>query len=249
MSILKKFTFTLIFCQFIFAAGCSKPLTATTTPGWLSPTTVEISQKNSLSGPEKVIDLPDPSFDGSRSVEAALVIRRSVREFLDDLLTLEEIGQLLWAAQGITGPTGKRTAPSAGALYPLEIYVATSEGVFHYDPIRHCLLVLMDEDARPSLYEAAVRQESVLSAPAVFIISAVFERTTQKYGEERGPGYVYMEAGHVAQNLLLQAVALNLGGVPIGAFYEERIKGFLELPDDHEPIYLVPIGRPLDQSD
>jgi SagB-type dehydrogenase family enzyme len=191
-----------------------------------------------------VTPLPQPSLTGHLSLEEALVQRRSVRTFKDAPLTSAELGQLLWAAQGITSERGFRTAPSAGALYPLELYVATAEGVFHYFPQPHHLEVVRVQDARLPLYQAALRQESVRQAPAVFIVTAVYERTAAKYGAVRSPRYVHLEAGHAAQNLLLEAVALGLGAVPIGAFEDETVQATLGLPPDHEPLYLIPVGRP-----
>jgi SagB-type dehydrogenase family enzyme len=178
------------------------------------------------------------------TLEEILYKRRSVREFTEEQLTLEELGQLLWAAQGMTHPAGYRTAPSAGALYPLEVYVIQQEGVYHYDPQGHRLSIHMQGDVRPELHAAALRQEPVLKAPAVFVITAVYERTEKKYGEERGPLYVHLEAGHAAQNLLLQAVALELGAVPIGAFHDDQVKEVLSLPADQQPLYLIPVGHP-----
>jgi SagB-type dehydrogenase family enzyme len=167
-----------------------------------------------------------------------------VREFKDEPLTLAELGQLLWAAQGVTNQYGFRTAPSAGALYPLEVYAVTREGAYHYEPQGHRLTVHLEGDLRQALYEAALRQDPVLDAPVVFVIAAVYGRTAAKYGAERSPRYVHLEAGHAAQNVLLQAVALNLGAVPIGAFYDERVQEVLKLPSDQQPLYLIPVGRP-----
>jgi SagB-type dehydrogenase family enzyme len=192
----------------------------------------------------KIIPLPQPDLIGAMSLEETLMKRRSVRQFKDTPLTDFQIGQLLWAAQGITHPSGLRTAPSAGALYPLEIYAATQDGLFHYQPQTHSLERVLDHDPRPSLYQAALRQNAVLEAPLVIVISAVFERTAQKYGEARTPQYVYLEAGHAAQNILLQAVALDLGAVPIGAFHEDQISQALALIPDQTPLYLIPIGHP-----
>jgi SagB-type dehydrogenase family enzyme len=192
--------------------------------------------------------LPTPSLTGGTSLEEALARRRSVREFEDVPLTAAELGQLLWAAQGITHDRGYRTAPSAGALYPLELYAATSSGVFHYDPVSHRLLVVGHGDARPVLYKAALSQDPVRDAPAVLVIAAVYERTAVKYGTERSPRYVHLEAGHAAQNLLLQAVVLGLGAVPIGAFQDEEIQAALGMPADHEPLYLIPVGHPRSNS-
>jgi SagB-type dehydrogenase family enzyme len=192
----------------------------------------------------QIIELPAPRLKGTLTLEEILYKRRSVREFTEEQLTLEELGQLLWAAQGMTHPAGYRTAPSAGALYPLEVYVIQQEGVYHYDPQGHRLSIHMQGDVRPELHAAALRQEPVLKAPAVFVITAVYERTEKKYGEERGPRYVHLEAGHAAQNLLLQAVALELGAVPIGAFHDDQVKEVLSLPADQQPLYLIPVGHP-----
>jgi SagB-type dehydrogenase family enzyme len=167
-----------------------------------------------------------------------------VREFTEDPLNLGELGQLLWAAQGTTHPDGYRTAPSAGALYPLEVYAVIQEGVYHYDPQGHRLSLHRQGDARSALHAAALQQEPVLEAPVVFVIATVYERTGKKYGVERGPRYVHLEAGHAAQNLLLQAVALGLGAVPVGAFYDDKVKAILALPADQQPLYLIPVGHP-----
>lgn len=192
----------------------------------------------------QTIVLPTPSLKGTLTLEEALAKRRSVREFTEEQLSLEEIGQLLWAVQGITHPAGYRTAPSAGALYPLEVYVTTPEGMYHYDPQGHFLSLHLQGDLRPGLHIAALQQEPVSNAPAVFVIAAVYERTEQKYGEERSARYVQLEAGHAAQNLLLQAVALDLGAVPIGAFYDDEVKTVLSLPAGQQPLYLIPVSHP-----
>jgi SagB-type dehydrogenase family enzyme len=204
--------------------------------------------RNHVSGtprpdPGAFTPLPQPVLTGSASLEELLARRRSVRAFDDQPLTAADLGQLLWAAQGITNPRGFRTAPSAGALYPLEVYVATAEGVFRYAPHNHQLLVTSHGDARMDLYQGALNQDPIRQAPAVFIVTAVYERTAKKYGDERAPRYVHLEAGHAAQNLLLEAVALELGAVPIGAFYDEAIQKALGLPSDHTPLYLIPVGH------
>jgi SagB-type dehydrogenase family enzyme len=193
---------------------------------------------------EDTVQLPAPNRVGSLSLEEALAQRRSVREFDPAPLTAAELGQLLWAAQGITHERGYRTAPSAGALYPLEIYVATEEAVFHYDPQEHSVTVVSRDDVRTALYEVAGRQAAIRQAPAVFIVTAVFERTAAKYGPARSPRYVHLEAGHASQNLVLQSVALGLGAVTIGAFDDEGVQRVLGLPSDHEPLYLIPVGNP-----
>lgn len=231
----KTISYARFLCWLAFAAGlvgCAQPNASVVPPA-----------VPALSTP-----LPPPALVGDASLEELLALRRSVRQYDDQPLTTSELGQLLWAAQGITDERGLRTAPSAGALYPLEIYLATAEGVFHYDPHGHQLLALSQNDARPDLHAAALRQDPVRQAPAVFIVTAVYERTAQKYGDERTPRYVHLEAGHAAQNLLLQAVALGLGAVPIGAFHDEEIQKALGLPADHRPLYLIPVGHRQDAS-
>ncbi|MHC4340605.1 MAG: SagB/ThcOx family dehydrogenase [Planctomycetota bacterium] len=188
--------------------------------------------------------LPEPRAKGPLSLEEALARRRSVRAFDKTPLTRTEIGQLMWAAQGMTGSRGERTAPSAGALYPLELYAITADGFFHYQPRGHRLERLRDDDLREKAYETALRQSAIRRAPAVIVVTAVYERTAKKYGEKRSPRYVHMEAGHAAQNILLQAVALGLGAVPIGAFHDDPLRESLGLPADHRPLYLIPVGRP-----
>jgi SagB-type dehydrogenase family enzyme len=194
-----------------------------------------------------IIALPAPEFDGSTSVEQALLERRSVREYRDEPLSLSEIGQLLWAAQGITSPSGKRTAPSAGALYPLELYLVAGDveglqvGVYKYIPHDHALKEITTGDKRSDLTNAALKQESILKAPAVIVLSAVYERTRVKYGD-RGDRYVHMEIGFAAQNIYLQAEALELGTVFIGAFYDESVKKILEIPEEEQPLGIMPLG-------
>ncbi|MCL6430311.1 MAG: SagB/ThcOx family dehydrogenase [Anaerolineae bacterium] len=190
------------------------------------------------------MDLPPPQTSGRVPLEEVLLRRRSVRQFEEEPLTQEQISQLLWAAQGLTDPRGFRTAPSAGALYPLELYLAMAEGAFRYTPSAHALQEIASEDRRPDLWRAALRQEAVRQAPAVFVLAAVYERTSAKYGAERSPRYVHLEAGHAAQNLLLQAVAIGLGGVPIGAFDDEAVQAALGLALEEKPLYIIPIGRP-----
>jgi len=191
------------------------------------------------------ITLPAPQLDGTVSLEAAIAARRSVREFADTPLTWEQIGQLAWAAQGITEPTRKlRAAPSAGGLYPLEVHFVTADGLLHYLPDRHKLQRLAKADLRPGLRAIAGSATSVAQAPVCVILTAVFERTAARFGE-RAEQYVYMEVGHAAQNLHLQAVALGLGSVPIGGLDPARVTEALSLPPDRRPLYVIPVGRPL----
>lgn len=192
----------------------------------------------------QTVKLPVPRKRGDISFEEAILKRRSKREFKEGSLSKEQISQLLWAAQGITEPSGFfRSVPSAGALYPLEIYIVYSEGVYHYRPDGHLLERISMEDVRSSLCEAALGQEFIVHAPLDIVITAVYERTTGKYNE-RGIRYVHMEAGHCAQNIHLQAVALGLGSVPIGAFSDEDVSKVLFLPAECKPLYIIPVGHP-----
>lgn len=196
----------------------------------------------------ETIKLPEPKYDSDISIEEALLKRRSVRSFKDSPLTLSEVSQLLWAAQGITSSNGHKTAPSAGALYPLEIYVvvgnvdALPDGVCHYRPAMHELVRVINGDRRIELSAAALGQTSVRNAGVVIVLSAVYERTTIKYGD-RGIRYVHMEIGHAAQNVFLQAVPLNLGIVVIGAFNDNEVKKILKMSDREQPLYIMPVGR------
>jgi SagB-type dehydrogenase family enzyme len=202
-------------------------------------------RQTARSGQTSARSLPLPRLEGTVSLEEALSARRSVRDYTDEALTWEEIGQLLWSVQGITRDWGGRTAPSAGALYPLETYAVTAEGLYHYQPAGHQVTPTPKLGVRQALWEAGLKQDYIRQAPAVFVIAAVYERTARKYGERAGR-YVHLEAGHAAENLLLQAVALGLGGVVIGAFYDDKVQAALDLPRDHEPLYLIPVGHPKD---
>ena len=195
-------------------------------------------------GSGQEITLPPPTLDGTMSVEAAMAARRSVRRFSDRALTASERSQLLWSAQGITEPRrGFRAAPSAGATFPLELRAIGPDGVFRYIPDGHRLVPVTTQDRREALAAAALGQDWVREAPLTIAISAVKQRTTRRYGE-RGTMYVHMEAGHAAQNLHLQAVALGLGSVPVGAFDPARAARVLDLPADETLLYLIPVGEP-----
>lgn len=196
---------------------------------------------------QKEILLPEPERKGEVSLEETLQKRRSVREYKDETLNLKEISQILWASQGIT-EEDRRTVPSAGALYPIEIYLVVrtieniQKGVYHYIPESHKLILIAEGDFSKTLAEAALNQEWVKNSAANLVITADFQRTTQKY-EERGIRYVWMEAGHSAQNVYLQATSLNLGTVSVGAFEEEKVKEILSLPENIQPLYIMPIGK------
>ena len=195
-----------------------------------------------------MINLPVPDYDAKYDLNKALQHRRSVREFKDGRLTLAEVGQLLWAAQGVTTLGGFRTAPSAGALYPLETYLVAGHvedltpGIYRYDPRKHSLSKLADGDRRNELAAAALDQSWMSAASAMIAFSAIYERTTERYGE-RGVRYIHMEVGHAAENVSLEAVALNLGTVVVAAFSDMDVKKALGLPPAEHPLYLMPVGR------
>jgi len=192
--------------------------------------------------------LPPPRRSSAVSVEEALARRRSVRDFSAAHLSLDDAAQLLWAAQGITQSSGLRTAPSAGALYPLEVYLVAGEvealppGVYRYDPRAHHLAPGVSGDRRRALAAAAYHQTWIADAPGIFVIAAVFRRTTIKYGE-RGERYVHIEAGHAGENLCLQAAALGLGTTIVGAFSNAEVGRILDL-SEAEPILIIPVGKP-----
>lgn len=195
------------------------------------------------------IVLPAPRHSSRISVEMALQQRRSFREYLDLPVTLADVSQLLWAAQGITSKNGYRTAPSAGALYPLEVYLVAGHvtglpvGVYKYRPRTHTLVTIAAGDLRSDLASAALGQHPVKDGAIVLVLAAVYEHTTAKYGR-RGGQYVHMEVGHVAQNVYLQTISLALGTVFIGAFHDDRVKDLLQMPDAEYPLGLMPVGRP-----
>jgi SagB-type dehydrogenase family enzyme len=189
----------------------------------------------------ELIALPNPKRESSMSLEKAIVVRRSRRDFTPQSLTLEQISQLVWAAQGQETGGRFRTVPSAGATYPLELFVVTAEGLFHYLPAEHAIEKLTGQDLRAKLSTAAWGQEFIEAAPLTLVFAAEFSRTTNHYGK-RGIRYVYMEAGHAAQNVHLQAEALGLGSVAVGAFDDNSISKVLSLPKNLEPIYMVTVG-------
>ncbi|GBC74929.1 hypothetical protein HRbin06_00237 [archaeon HR06] len=196
------------------------------------------------------ISLPPPRLKGDVSLEEAIFLRRSKREYLNKPIKLEDLSQLLWAAQGITEPAlwvGLRSSPSAGGLYPLEIYVAVREGgviglkagVYHYDPYTHTIIKRVEGDVSKDLRIACVDQEWVEKANVNIIFTAVIERSSKKYGS-RAWQYIFQESGHSAQNVYLQATVLGLGGTVIGAFIEEEIQRILST--NELPVYVMPIG-------
>ncbi len=199
-----------------------------------------------LHSKDTTIRLPDPITKGEISLEEALLHRRSIREYTRDSLTIKEISQLLWAAQGITHKGWARTAPSAGATYPLEIYIVVNRvtnmqpGIYHYVPNSHILELHKSGDYAGQLRKAALDQDMIEKSAINIIITAVFERTTNRYGK-RGNRYVHMEVGHVGENIYLQAFTLNLGTVSIGAFNDQRVQSLLDIKES--PLYIMPVGK------
>ena len=196
-----------------------------------------------------IIELPAPNYKSNTSVEEALQKRRSVREYSKEPLSLFEISQILWAAQGITdNGYGRRTAPSAGALYPIELYLVAANvkdltrGIYKYDPRRNTLKKTIEGDKRIEVSNAALRQDAIEKSSAIVLITAIYERTSVKYGK-RTERYVNMEVGHVGQNIYLQAVSLGLGTVMMGAFNDDALKKVLNLPANEFPLAIYPLGK------
>ena len=195
------------------------------------------------------IKLPKPRYRSEVSIEEAIHRRRSVRSYQNVSLELTEVSQLLWAAQGITDPEDRfRTAPSAGVLYPLEVYAVirdvegVASGVYQYKPFGHRLVKIKEGNLIQELAKAALSQTSIIECPMAIVMTGVYERTTQKYGD-RGVRYVYMEAGHAAQNVYLQAESMDLGLVVIGAFNDGEVRRLLNLPDNERLLYIIPVGK------
>ncbi len=202
-----------------------------------------------ITEPGSRVQLTPPRHASETSVEEALLNRRSVRDYTGEALTLAEVSQLLWAAQGTTDSRGLRTAPSAGALYPLEVYLVVGDvtdlapGVYHYVPAAHEIVQVVDQDHRALLADAAVGQDWVQEAAVDVVFTAVPERTTGKYGD-RGIRYVHIEAGHAAQNVYLQAEALGLGITVVGAFDDGRVLELVAASPEEEALYVLAVGRP-----
>jgi SagB-type dehydrogenase family enzyme len=218
------------------------------------PSTVEEHTPTyTLTGAPEHLDLPLPKFKvGNLTVEEAIAFRRSLREYLDVPLTLEQLSQILWAAQGITETTwGLRAAPSAGGTYPLEVYVVVRDGgveglpagVYKYEPHKHSLKLIKEGDFSEELYSVSLEQPWVREAAINIVITAVYERTTGRYGE-RGIRYVHMEVGHVGQNIYLEVTNLGLGCVVIGAFHDDQVREVISADSNEHPLYVIPIGVP-----
>ncbi len=211
---------------------------------------------------DEIIKLSEPKLKGSISVEETMLNRRSVRDFKSDALSLEQVSQILWAAYGITKEMntpstvrgGLKTAPSAGARYPLEIYVVVGnvnglgKGIYKFLPEGHLLMKTYDQDVRKELAEAALDQEFIEQAPISLFYSAVYSRTTSKYRQRGRDRYVCMDLGHSAENVCLQVVAMGLGTCAVGAFEDRIVRNVIMIPDEEEPLYIMPIGYPVGES-
>lgn len=197
------------------------------------------------------IKLPSPNLKGKISVEEAIFRRRSVRRYKNDPLTMEQLSQILWAAQGTTSRSRYRAAPSAGATYPLETYIFVGEetveglkaGIYHYDTNSHSLALHKKGDFRADLARAALDQGFIADVPVDIVLCAIYPRTSYRYGR-RGERYVHIEVGHVGQNVHLQAVASGLATVMVGAFEDEEVSEVLNIEEGIKPLYIMPVGKP-----
>jgi SagB-type dehydrogenase family enzyme len=196
---------------------------------------------------ENKISLPKPQFTGKISLEETLHKRRTVRSYTKQAITFGQLGQLLWSCQGVTSSDGKRTAPSAGALYTLEVFAVVGNvkdlkpGIYRYEPDEHALKLVESGDRRFFLENAALSQDQISTAAVDIVITSVYKRLSWKYGD-RSVRYAHIEVGHAAQNILLQAQSLGLGVCPIGAFNDENVKKVLKLKEE-EPVYILTVGK------
>ncbi len=200
---------------------------------------------------EALIKLPPTDLKGKKSVEEAISARRSVRRYKVEPLSLSQLSQILWSAQGITAASRYRAIPSAGATFPLEIYILVGEqtvtglkaGIYHYETNSHAISRHLDGDFRQELSEAALGQDFLATCPVDIVVCALFSRTTSRYGK-RGEMYVHMEAGHLGQNIALQAVALSLATIMVGAFDDGEVSRVLRVNEQAKPLYIIPVGKP-----
>ena len=210
---------------------------------------------------QTIIKLPNPQLKGKVSLEETILKRRSVRRYRREPLNLSQLSQILWSAQGVTGTGEFRAAPSAGATYPLEIFVFVGKqgviasktkqapkelqaGIYHYEADSHSLSLHKPADLRPDLARATLDQEFIIDAPVDIVICALYHRTSYRYGR-RGERYVHIEVGHVGENIHLQAVALGLATVEVGAFHDEEVRKVLGVEEQMKPLYIMPLGKPL----
>jgi SagB-type dehydrogenase family enzyme len=216
-------------------------------------------EKNSVKSNDSIVKneirLPPPMLSGNMSVEEALFKRRSIRNFKNEPLDLKVVSQLLWSVYGVTYVYEKtgllfKTAPSAGATYPLEIYLLAGNvdslkpGLYRYIPANHSIVPMMEGDMRNQLTKACYGQDMIDQAPLSIVFTAVYERLTSRYGKRGKDRYVCMDLGHSGQNLYLQATALSLGTCAIGAFEDKAIISLFKLPEEETPLYVMPVGIP-----
>jgi SagB-type dehydrogenase family enzyme len=208
---------------------------------------------------QTIIKLPSPQLKGKVSLEETILRRRAVRRYRREPLDLSQLSQILWSAQGITGTREFRAAPSAGATYPLEVFVVVGRqgvitrelkqppeelqaGIYHYEADSHSLSLHKPADLRPDLARATLDQEFIIDAPVDIVICALYHRTSYRYGR-RGERYVHIEVGHVGENIHLQAVALGLATVEVGAFHDEEVSKVLGVEEQIMPLYIMPLGK------
>ncbi len=247
----KYFYIAAIFGLIIIAAIFFRIFFSSVTParGISNETSTEwslpaITQQN----PGAMISLPQPVTDGQVSLEKSMSLRRSVRTYKNEPLSIQELSQLLWAGQGVTNERGFRTAPSAGATFPIELFVVVNnvkglkKGIYHYIIGEHKLKMIDERQVERDLARAALSQSMISDGGVVIILTAILERTTQRYGE-RGIRYVHNEIGHVSQNIHLQVAALNLGTVVIGAYRDQEVEAILNLGEEIRVLYMMPIGK------
>ena len=201
-------------------------------------------------GKERQMNLPKPRLKGEISVEQAIKHRRTIRSYLSKPLTLEQFSQIFWAAQGITEDRGyKRSAPSGGALYPMDIYAVVGDnavkelkaGIYHYEPHQNAVLLITEGDLRKDVARTAFSQMWMAGAPLYLVITSEYSRITSKYGT-RGKRYAMIEAGHVGQNIFLQAEALGLRAGIVGAFHDNDLIRVMKSSRSHEPLLILPVG-------
>jgi len=196
------------------------------------------------------MDLPEPQTDGTTSLEKTIKTRRTIRSFTSQQLTLEQFSQLLWAAYGITEDRGyKRAAASGGACYPMDVYAVVGRngikgmnaGIYHYEPMGHTVSLVLDGDLREEVARASLGQMWMATPPLSLVICAEYARITSRYGN-RGVRYAMIEAGHIGQNIFLQAEALGLGAGIVGAYHDEDVIRVMTIPRSHEPLLIMPVG-------
>ncbi len=215
---------------------------------WIGGSEEEVVGMECSSNPaQSEITLPEPGYSGI-GLEEAIKERRSVREYTGENITLEELSMLLWSGQGITSDWGGRAAPSAGALYPIELYVVPNRvegvycGIYRYVPQEHKLVLVREGDFGEEVAAAALEQKWVRDAAAVIVMTAVRERTASKYGDA-SDRYIAMEAGHISENILLEATSLGLGAVPVGGFVPGEMDSVLGLEDGENSLYITAVGK------